>query len=174
MRLTLCVVVSATAAFAVPVSTATTATAVPWCDASSLNVKTGEPISPGQQPYIHFGLVFTNISPQTCTMQGYPGVDLIGPDDPPFGTTFSLPRGNGDVEPVVLAPGGQAESLIGFLPKWGPNGEEPAWKPTTIIVTPPDSTTQLQTGWLPYDFSLLREGDGTLPGAVIKPLHPYS
>jgi len=161
---------------------AATATATPWCGAESLSVKTGEPISPGQQPYIHFGLIFTNISGQTCVMQGYPGVDLVGPDYPPFGTTFSLPRGSrdggapqpGEVQPVVLAPGEQAQSLIGFLPKYGPNGEEPAWKPSTIIVTPPDSTTQLQTGWLPYDFSLRREGDGTMPGAIVRPLMPYS
>ncbi|WP_445166392.1 DUF4232 domain-containing protein [Mycolicibacterium sp. Dal123E01] len=173
MRLSTCMVaIAITSVLALPA--APPAAALPWCHTDSLSVETGPPISPGQQPYLHFGLIFTNISQQTCTMQGYPGVDLVGPDDPPFGTTFSLPRSNDDVQPVVLTPGAQAESLIGFLPKWDPNGDEPAWKPTTIIVTPPDSTTALQTGWLPYDFSLLRGGDGTRPGAIIRPLHPYS
>lgn len=41
-------------------------------------------------------------------------------------------------------------------------------------VTSPDSTTQAQTAWLTYDFSLLREGDGTMPSAVARPLTPYS
>jgi hypothetical protein len=113
------------ALFVLPAMTTATATATPWCGTDSLRLSTSGPISPGQQPYIHFYVILTNSSQQTCTMQGYPGVDLVGPDDPGLGTTYSMPRRSNvampDV-PVVLAPGAQAASLVGFLPKSGPDG----------------------------------------------------
>jgi Protein of unknown function (DUF4232) len=72
---------------------------MPWCGADSLTLSTSPPISPGQQPYVHFYVILTNVSQQTCTLQGYPGVDLVGPDDPTLGPTYSLPRTvNGQVE----------------------------------------------------------------------------
>jgi hypothetical protein len=162
------------ALLALPAATNTTAAATPWCGADSLSLATSPPISPGQQVYLHFYLILTNVSQQTCTLQGYPGVDLVGPDDPTLGPTYSLPRQRDDARPVVLAPGASAASLLAFLPKIGPNGVEPAWPPTTIVVTPPDSTTQLQTPWIPGDFTVLRQGDGTHAGGHIGPLQPYA
>jgi hypothetical protein len=176
MRLSTCAAAMAIAAvLALPAATNTRAAAMPWCGADSLTLSTSPPISPGQQPYVHFYVILTNVSQQTCTLQGYPGVDLVGPDDPTLGPTYSLPRTSksGDVQPVVLAPGASAGSLLGFLPKLGPHGSEPAWPPTTIVVTPPDSTTQLQTPWIPGGFTVLRQGVGTQPGANIGPLQPY-
>jgi hypothetical protein len=173
MRLSTCVVGMAIAAvLALPAATSMTAAAMPSCGADSLSLSTSPPISPGQQSYIHFYVILTNVSQQTCTLQGYPGVDLVGPDDPTLGPTYSLPRKSDDVQPVVLAPGESAKSLLGFLPKLGPDGSEPAWPPTTIVVTPPDSTTQLQTPWIPGGFTVLRQGDGTQPGGNIGPLQP--
>jgi hypothetical protein len=162
------------AVLALPAATNTTAAAVPWCGADSLSLGTSPPISPGQQAYLHFYVILTNVSQQTCTLRGYPGVDLVGPDDPTLGPTYSLPREGGDVQAVVLAPGASAASLLAFLPKLGPDGVEPAWPPTTIVVTPPDSTTQLHTPWIPDGFTVLRQGDGTHPGGHIGPLQPYA
>ncbi|MEZ0353081.1 DUF4232 domain-containing protein [Mycobacterium sp. pR1184] len=158
---------------ALPTAT-TTAAATPWCGADSLKLAASPPISPGEQIYLHFYVILTNVSQQTCTLQGYPGVDLVGPDDPPLGPTYSLPRESGDVRPVVLAPGASAASLVAFLPKIGPDGMEPAWPPTTIVVTPPDSTTQLKTPWIPGGLTVLRQGDGTHPGGQVGPLQPYA
>jgi uncharacterized protein DUF4232 len=175
MRLSTGAAVMAIAALlSLPAATNTTATAVPWCGAESLNLTASPPISPGQQVYLHFYVILTNASRRTCTLRGYPGVDLVGPDDPTLGPTYSLPRESGDVQPVVLAPGASAASLLAFLPKIGPDGSEPAWPPTTIVVTPPDSTTQLQTPWIPGGFTVLRQGDGTHPGGHIGPLQPYA
>ncbi|MCV7411827.1 DUF4232 domain-containing protein [Mycobacterium florentinum] len=175
MRLSMCAAAMAVAAvFAAPAASNTTAAAMPWCGADSLSLRTSPPISPGEQAYLHFYVILTNSSRQTCTLQGYPGVDLVGPDDPALGPTYRLPRDTGDVRPVVLAPGASAASLLAFLPKIGPNGTEPAWPPATILVTPPDSTTQLQTPWIPGGFTVLRQGDGTHPGGHIGPLQPYA
>ena len=153
---------------------ANTAAATPWCGADALNLTASPPISPGQQVYLHFYVILTNVSQQSCTLQGYPGVDLVGPDEPPSGPTYSLPRESGDVRPVALAPGASAASLVAFLPKIGPDGLEPAWPPTTIVVTPPDSTTQLQTPWVPGGLTVLRQGDGTHAGGHVGPLQPYA
>jgi Protein of unknown function (DUF4232) len=162
------------AALALPAAMNTTAAATPWCGADSLNLHTSPPISPGQQVYLHFYVILTNASQQTCTLQGYPGVDLVGPADPTLGPTYSLLREDGDVRAVVLAPGASAASLLAFLPKVGANGLEPAWPPTTIVVTPPDSTTRLETPWIPGGFTVLRQGDGTHPAGRIGPLQPYA
>ncbi|MEE6137724.1 DUF4232 domain-containing protein [Mycobacterium sp. 050128] len=161
-------------ALALAAAANTTAAATPWCGADSLKLSASPPISPGEQVYLHFYVILTNVSRQTCTLQGYPGVDLVGPDDPPLGPTYSLPRESGDVRPVVLAPGASAASLVAFLPKLGPDGMEPAWPPTTIVVTPPDSTAQLQTPWIPGGLTVLRQGDGTHPGGQVGPLQPYA
>jgi Protein of unknown function (DUF4232) len=175
MRLSIWASAMAVAAVLVlPAATNTSAAALPWCGADSLNLRTSPPISPGQQVYLHFYVIFTNVSQQSCTLRGYPGVDLLGPDEPTLGPTYSLPREGGDVRPVVLAPGTSAASLLAFLPKIGPDGSEPAWLPTTIVVTPPDSTTQLNTPWIPGDFTVLRQGDGTHEGGHIGPLQPYA
>jgi hypothetical protein len=74
-------------------------------------------------------------------LQGYPGVDLVGPDGP----TYSLPRQSGDPQPLALAPGASASSRLTFSPT--PNG----WVPRTIVVTPPDATTQLETPGFPAE-----------------------
>jgi hypothetical protein len=41
----------------------------------------------GDQAQIHFDVILTNISSQSCALQGYPGVDLVGPDDQVWGPT---------------------------------------------------------------------------------------
>jgi hypothetical protein len=174
MRLWGVAAVAVTSVLALPAAANTTAVAMPWCGADSLSLAASPPISPGEQIYLHFYVILTNVSQQTCTLQGYPGVDLVGPDDPPLGPTYSLPRESGDARPVVLAPGASAASLVAFLPKVGHEGMEPAWPPTTIVVTPPDSTTQLQTPWIPGGLTVLRQGDGTHPGGQVGPLQPYA
>ncbi len=160
---------------ALPIATNPAAAAIPWCGTESLSASTGPPMSPGEQEYIHFNLLLTNVSQQTCTMQGYPGVDLVGPYDPMMGgPTVSLVRTGGDVQPVVLAPGASASSLVGFMPKTSDLGLEPAWPPSTMVVTPPDATTQLVIPWLPGGFTVLLIGDGTQPAATIGPLSLYA
>jgi hypothetical protein len=97
VRLSTCAAMAIAAVLALPAATNTTAAAMPWCGADSLSLRTSPPISPGQQVYLHFYVILTNVSRQPCTLQGYPGVDLVGPDDPMLGPTYSLPRESGDV-----------------------------------------------------------------------------
>ena len=188
MRLSTCAVGAAIAALlALQAPTNTTAVAMPWCDADSLSLSTTPPLypTPDPWPYIFFSVLLTNSSEQTCTLQGYPGVDLVGPgdrnlgvppdpDDPPFDGIVNASRTGGDTQPVVLAPGATASARLGFQPKTTATGLAPAWPPTTIVVTPPDSTTQLQTPWPSGGFTVLLINDGTYPVVTIDPLQPYA
>lgn len=186
MRLSTCVIGTAVAALlASQPPSLPTAAAMPWCDADYLSLSTTPPIypTPNPWPYIYFSVLLTNTSEQTCSLQGYPGVDLVGPsdpnlgvppdpDDPPFDGTVSASRTGGDTQPVVLSPGATAAGRVGFQQKTSSIGLEPAWPPTTIVVTPPDSTTQLQTPWPSGGFSVLLINDGTYPVVTIDPLQP--
>ena len=187
MRLSAHAVVVIAALLALPVATNPTAAATPWCGADSLSLSTTPPIypTPNPWPYIYFSVLLTNISGQACTLQGYPGVDLVGttdehlgivpdPRDPPFSGIVSASRTGDDAQPVVLVPGATASSRLGFMPKTTDIGLAPAWPPTTIVVTPPDTTTQLQTPWPSGGFTVLLIGDGTKPFVTIEPLQPYS
>jgi len=144
------------------------AAAAPWCAVDSLTLNTVGPISGGEEPQVSFEVVLTNTAPEACTLQGYPGVDLVGPDNPTWGPTFSLPRQDGDPQPVTLAPGASAGSLVRFLPEQGGG-----WVPDTIVVTPPDSTTQLEVPWITGGIAVFRQDGATHPGSYIAPLEPY-
>ena len=154
---------------AAPAAVNATATAQPWCGIDSLSASTGPYGSPGDLAQMHFDLILTNVSAQACSLQGYPGVDLVGPDDPMWGPTYSLPRESGDPRPVTLAPGTSASSRLTFLPVADTDG----WVPDTIVVTPPDATTQLETPWIPGRITVMRQDGATHPGTYIGALHPY-
>jgi hypothetical protein len=157
--------VAAASALALPAASNTTAAATPWCATDSMSLSASAPPEPDPASQSHLALVLTNNSPQTCTLQGYPDVDLLGPDDPMFGPTYHLPRQAADPRPLTLAPGDSATSILTFLP-----GPPTGWVPSTIFVTPPRTSTQLQTPWIPFGASVLRQDAATHPGTYIGPL----
>lgn len=160
------VAVAGACALAVAAVTVSTASATPWCTPDSLSLSTGPYAAPGDSSQIHFDVILTNIAEQACVLQGYPGVDLVGPDDPMWGPVYSLPRESGDPQPFTLEPGASASSRLTFLP--APDG----WVPTSILVTPPDVTTQLEVPWIPGGVAVLRQDGATRPGTYIGPLEP--
>jgi Protein of unknown function (DUF4232) len=147
-----------------PAALNTTAAAAPSCGTDSLSLSTGPYGSPGDSSQMHFSVILTNTSTQSCTLQGYPGVDLVGPVDAENGPTYSLPRQSGNPQPLILAPGASASSRLTFLPT------SDGWVPATIVVTPPDATTQLETPWIPGGIAVLRQDGATHPGTYIGPL----
>ncbi|MFJ5925567.1 DUF4232 domain-containing protein [Kitasatospora sp. NPDC092948] len=82
----------------------------------------------------------TNTSGATCTMKGYPGVDLVGPRG-----TWNLVRAQGAIQTVTLQPGGRAYIIINYLPFAGGGGAE--FKVQKVVLTPPDDTSQLTVQW---------------------------
>lgn len=81
---------AAAALAGVTLPSATSAAAPAPCAAETLHLSTRErpSDSPGQS---RLEVVLTNTSTQRCAVQGFPGVDLEGPEDPTFGPTYRLP-----------------------------------------------------------------------------------
>jgi Protein of unknown function (DUF4232) len=153
------------AALVVSATASTTAAALPWCATDAMSLSTGAPGSPGSFHQIHFALTLTNNSSQSCALQGYPGVDLLGPDDPTWGPDYQLPQQAGDPQLLTLAPGASASSRLTFLPA-PPDG----WVPRTIAVTLPNTSGRLETPWIPGGIAVLRQDAATRPGTYIGPL----
>nr|WP_205267127.1 DUF4232 domain-containing protein [Mycolicibacterium sphagni] len=153
-------------AAAMMISAAPATAAVPWCAPDSIGLSTSAPGSPGDATQIHFDVIFTNLSSQPCTLQGYPGVDLIGPDDPMWGPDYQLPRQAGVPQAVTLEPGAAATSRLTFLPD--PDG----WVPNTIAVTLPNAPGRLEAPWIAGGVPVARQDAASHPGSYIGPLQP--
>ncbi len=138
----------------------------PICAADMLNATTRQDAAPNPDGQNELSIVLTNTSPQPCLVQGFPGVDLVGPDDPAFGPTYSLPRQETGFAPVSVAPGHAVSSVVTYLAQ-GSQG----WTPEKIVVTPPDTTTQLEVPWTP-GLSVQRQDAATHPGTFVGPLRP--
>ncbi|WP_226366694.1 DUF4232 domain-containing protein [Pseudonocardia sp. ICBG162] len=110
-------------------------------------------------------IVWRNTSDAPCTMTGFGGVDLRGPDDPQWGPSYSLPRAGEQPTSVVVKPGGTAHTVITWLP-----GD--SWTPTDIVVTAPDETTSTTLKW--DQGPVLRQDGATHPGTYIHPVAPGS
>jgi hypothetical protein len=149
-----------------PAMATPTAAATPWCTTDSIGLGTSAPGSPGDSSQVHFDVIFTNNSSQPCALQGYPGVDLIGPDDPMWGPDYQLQQQAGDPQLVTLGPGASATSRLTFLAD--PNG----WVPRTIAVALPNSPGRIETPWIAGGVPLARQDAATHPGSYIGPLQP--
>lgn len=87
-------------------------------------------------------LIFTNTSSQSCTLQGYPGLKLVGA---PSSTEWPSAHG----EPVTLRPGGRAHADFHYYNDYAyPNPSKQCGpRPTGILVTPPNSYTSMTLPW---------------------------
>nr|WP_183518521.1 DUF4232 domain-containing protein [Mycolicibacterium sp. BK634] len=159
-------VAAAATALIVPVLASPCAFALPSCATDTLSLSTSAPASPGDQSQIHFDVIVTNISAQSCELMGYPGVDLIGPDDPMWGPDYQLPQQAGDPQPVALAPGASATSRLTFL------ADAEGWVPNTIAVTLPNGPGRMETPWIAGGVPLARQDGATHPGTYIGPFQP--
>ncbi len=153
------VAVAVPATFVVP---GTGSAQLPMCSADMLSATTRQDAAPTGQNKLR--VVLTNTSSGSCLVQGYPGIDLTGPDHPTFGPTFSVPRQETGTVPITVAPGAAVSSELTYLPD-GPDG----WAPTTIVVTPPDTDTSLEVPW-PQAGSVARQDAAAHPGTFISPL----
>lgn len=163
-----------TTSAAVPTTAATTAPATPAattpapvtgaaarCGPADLDAALGAPEGPPEQLVVR--VVWTNTGDGPCTMTGFGGADLRdGPD------TISLPRAVRDAAPVRLAPGDRAHGTITFLPV--AEGDPGAFRPTEVVVTPPDGTTSTALPWTAGP--VLRQDGATRPGTYLGPVEP--
>ncbi|HEX4226126.1 MAG TPA: DUF4232 domain-containing protein [Pseudonocardiaceae bacterium] len=116
-------------------------------------------------------LVWTNKSNTTCTLHGFGGVDLDGPDlGVAGGPTYSLPRTGDAPTTVTLEPGASAHTTISYIDPTGSNPDvKRLWKPAHLEVTPPNQTTHLDVRWTARTPVYFDPADG-LAAASISPV----
>jgi hypothetical protein len=113
-------------------------------------------------------VVLTNSSTRRCHLTGFPGVDLVGPNDPFFGSRYELPRASATPRTVDVAPGGSAHAVIQLLVA---SPGTSTWTPTKVLVTPPDAAGQLIASW-PSEVALQRQDAATHPATFVGPVLP--
>ncbi len=106
----------------------------------------------------------TNKGSSACTMDGFPGVDLVGLDNGTKETTWSLERSSASHAPVTLPPGGTAHFDLVYLP--GASGESGNIIVSKMVITPPNDFTQAEVTW---SQSVVFQAGATHPGTFITP-----
>ncbi|MFE5037970.1 DUF4232 domain-containing protein [Streptomyces sp. NPDC056683] len=133
---------------------------VPTCQASQLGYSWADPGSgTGQQK--HAVVAFTNKSGHSCTMYGFPGVDLVN-----SGQKWSLPRTNATPKRVTLANGASTNFAITFLVPG--QGDSSDFTPTTVVVTAPNQRTSFDLPW--HGGAVVLQDGATHPGSFIGPV----
>lgn len=127
----------------------------------SLGVRRG---NPGQRIQV---VKLTNKGRSTCSLRGYPGVDLIGtvPDKKDF--RWSLARQKAHYWTVTLKPGRTAHFDLIYLPAEPGDGAD--IQVTKIEITPPNDCRH---GTLRWHRSVLLQEGATHPGTYISPVWP--
>jgi Protein of unknown function (DUF4232) len=121
--------------------------------------------SPGQ---FHLDLVFVNRGEARCRLAGWPDVELIGPNDPTFGSIYDLPRQSGRRETVTLPAGESAHATLTWLP---PADHVTRWVPGYVRVVVP--TANGPSGPMAVAWNrgpVLRQDRATYPGTYIGPI----
>lgn len=116
--------------------------AVERCHTGDLSAHLTVPGAGAGQRYA--GLVLTNTSSRPCTLYGYVGVALTGPDAP---SHTKLIRDDGPEDHITVDPGGSAATTLHWSAIPGDGEATGCPEPSAIEVTPPDETTQLTAGW---------------------------
>jgi hypothetical protein len=108
-----------------------------------------------------------NVSSSTCTLQGFPGVDIQ--DNLKAGHIVSLPRSSKAPAQVTLKPGAHTSFLITLLPADAATPAAQRIEPGMLIVTPPNEKQHFQLKW-PYGGAILNQEGATHPGTFVNPI----
>jgi hypothetical protein len=149
---------ASTSASAQPVASATNCTVNVLSFA--LGAKTG---AAGQQTTQVVDL--TNKGSTACTMEGFPGVDLVGTANGQSNYTWPLARSAVRYSQVTLPPGGTAHFNLTYLPFATGDGMD--MTVTKLVMTPPNTFTQAQLAW---NQQVLLQDGATHPGTDIGPV----
>ena len=121
-----------------------TGTSAARCHTGDLGYSWGTPTPNGNaSEQQHAYVELKNTSGHTCALRGFPGVDLVN-----GGQRWPLRRDAQTPATVTLRPGAATRFTITFLP-WTAEGNVAGndFAPTTVVITPPDETTQQTASW---------------------------
>ncbi|WP_031516720.1 DUF4232 domain-containing protein [Streptomyces sp. NRRL F-5123] len=112
------------------------------------------------------GVVMTNKGSGTCSLKGFPGVDIVSAS----GTHWSLTRQAKSTGKVTLKPGSAASFEITYLPfDAGNSGGSVAFHAASILVTPPDETHSTTLKWDGFA-DVMDQSGATHPGTYVGPV----
>lgn len=116
------------------------------CPTRALQVKPGT--SGGAAGSTYLTILFTNISTNTCTLYGYPGVSLAGGSPV---SQIGLAAKEDPQTPrklVTLSPGGQASALLRIVDAQNfPPRRCDLQQATDLLIYPPNQTTPVYVGY---------------------------
>lgn len=148
-------------------TTATTAPAATTgtadCTVSVLGIALGVKKGTGQ---VTQTVDLTNKGATACTMEGFPGVNLVGMARGQHNYTWPLERSSTNYSQVTLQPGGTAHFDLTYLPFATGDGTD--MTVTTIVITPPNTTTHTQLAW---NQQVLLQDAATHSGTYIGPVN---
>ncbi|HXT94475.1 MAG TPA: DUF4232 domain-containing protein [Trebonia sp.] len=107
----------------------------------------------------------TNKGSTACTMNGFPGVDLVGTANGQANYTWPLARSSASHSQVTLQPGGTAHFNLMYLPF--ATGDGMNMTVTKLVMTPPNTFTQAQLTW---NQQVLLQDGATHPATYIGPV----
>jgi hypothetical protein len=107
----------------------------------------------------------TNKGSSACTMDGFPGVDLVGVVNGQQNYTWPLARSSASYSEVTLQPGGTAHFDLTYLV--GASGNSGNITVAKMVVTPPNAYSQAEVAW--SQLVILQDG-ATHPGTYITPV----
>lgn len=112
------------------------------------------------------GVVLTNKGSGTCTLQGFPGLDIVSKT----GTHWSLARQSKSVGKVTLKSGAAASFEITYMPfDAGNSGGSVAFHAATILVTPPGETHSATLKWDGFA-DVMDQSGATRPATYVGPV----
>ncbi|MFG2955718.1 DUF4232 domain-containing protein [Streptomyces sp. NPDC048291] len=135
---------------------------VPACQASQLDYSwaSGDAAAgavKGDQQAVVVAL--TNKSGHTCTLYGFPGVDLVN-----SGKQWSLQRSGATPQRVTLAKGTAAHFTITYLE----SDDSDAFSPSTVVITAPNQRTSYDLPW--QGGPIVLQDGATHPGTYVGPV----
>ena len=128
-------------------TTSSSAAASTACATSALAVQIGVAQAGAGQRFAP--IILKNISTSSCTMLGYPGMQLVRSNGAKVPTDV-VRVGSPKAKVHTLAPGASASSDMSFgVVATGSEPSGGACEPTaaSVLVTPPNQTTALKTAW---------------------------
>lgn len=155
---------SATASAASSATASAQAAGTTACTVSGLSVSFGSKTGTGDAQTTQT-VVLTNKGSAACTMDGFPGVNLVGTVNGQKNYPWPLTRSSASYSTVTLAPGASAHFDLVYLPFAAGDGTEISV--TQIVLTPPNTTTHLNLAWTQ---PVLLQDAATHPGTWITPV----
>ncbi|MFG2224548.1 DUF4232 domain-containing protein [Streptomyces sp. NPDC048644] len=106
---------------------------------------------------------FKNTGSSSCTIQGFPGVQIKGGEG-----DWDLQRSNKPATARTLKPGEHTSFTISLLPTT--SGSDKKVEPGIVVITPPNEKQNFQLKW-PFGGAILDQSGATHPGTFVNPVN---